>query len=283
MKKLIFGLFFCLIVSVNAYAVPMYWDLDTIGYNLNNNPAATDLYITNDLTIRNDGLTNGIPFTDITITLQNSGTISNGDTFVEQGLLGVVGSGASGFDFYDTNGARGYIFYEFLNITGSIQNVLNFPTFSLFDIIFDNVGTINLKYGSTPTLGLGTLIATYDLLSGSTQSPGFSVSTGVGAGNGIFGFDLKVETIDIPNFWYILDGGSYVSANTFLGTTGIYATSTMTGSIINPTPIPSQGNTWNIKVQNVGTIEHAIPEPSTMLLLGAGLLGLGALGRRRKN
>lgn len=50
---------------------------------------------------------------------------------------------------------------------------------------------------------------------------------------------------------------------------------------ISDTFIPGDGNTlnsWSIQ----GTAFNPVPEPSTFLLLGAGLIGVGLLGRRSK-
>ncbi len=41
-------------------------------------------------------------------------------------------------------------------------------------------------------------------------------------------------------------------------------------------------NDWGSDIEGVAIAETAVPEPSTIILLGFGLLGLAALKRKRK-
>ncbi|MDO9583035.1 MAG: PEP-CTERM sorting domain-containing protein [Desulfomicrobium sp.] len=284
MRKLILGFILIFCLSANAYAIPMYWDLSQINYALNSQTGPTDLYIEKDLTIRNNGTR--YPYTQIVTDLGADGILSDNDTFIEGGILGIVGSDGDGYNFWDTNkNKRGYIYYEFLDISGYLDNVvfdITTNTFK-FDILFDKIGEINLKYTTDATFQtFDGVLATYSILDAGTTKDGFTLNTGVGQGSGTFGFDLLVETIETPDFWFL--GPGYDPAESFLATYGIFGYSTLTATLIKlDTTTLANDNKWILTVQNVGTMEHAVPEPSTMLLLGAGLLGLGAVARRRKN
>ena len=67
----------------------------------------------------------------------------------------------------------------------------------------------------------------------------------------------------------------------------LYGTGTMTGNDYDPTP-----GVWNFSGQDIGDANFTwsastgsvapIPEPATMLLFGTGLMGLAAVGRRKR-
>ncbi|MBN2654277.1 MAG: PEP-CTERM sorting domain-containing protein [Nitrospirae bacterium] len=127
--------------------------------------------------------------------------------------------------------------------------------------------------GSTDDAGAtfndGTLLASLELLSGngSLTIPNSGALTG-----SIF---LTWKIIDVPsNVWFDLDGNDMEG---LLEEHGVVFVNTLqsVGIQINPT-VPT-----TIDSRTIATVEYGVPEPSTIILLGAGLFGLGLYARKR--
>lgn len=262
-----------LLFAGSAWAYTSWsWNLGTIGYTATS--ASGPASVLNFKELLN--FTNAGDFPVKAQITQNLGGdfLSNGDTFTEFGALGVIAFDSNPF-FLTTESKQAYIYYEFEGLSGYIDNVVLGPD-TTYDIHFTpGVGTISLK--ATDDLTLGTFdytLATFSLLQ--AGSTGFLLNEGADL-NGAFSFTIGLQTV-LPGFWSF-DGISGEDYLTLYGKDYMLGLADVNARILH---IQNGEDELLISVENSGTMRHQpVPEPSTMLLLGIGLLGLGAVTRRK--
>lgn len=231
----------------------------------------------------------GVNTTTIVQNLGSDGILSNGDTFTESGrMLLASATKIAGYNPATVNlnglivGANTY--YEFVvfdDLTGSISNVNNTgdPATTTWDYTFDSGKTVAMYLTTDPdpanaTSGTKILEATTTPISDGTAD-GFLGGPGVGDSN--WALTLLASYV-YPNM--ILDPlGNPIPANMLIGlpqgVTNIDDIDTSNGGVDGYYTFSGHtGDTMEIATR-------AVPEPSTLLLLGGGLLGLVALRRRK--
>lgn len=283
---------FLLLSSGAAFADSFHWDLSVTGNTATGTPAAN---AGNAINVPNDFTTTGGSTINQTFTGgADDLALDNGDTFTEFGGLNIVATGQhpGDFAFLLDGGTNMYIYYT--GLSGSIANFVDGGALSTaaagatglagdsFDLIFDSgVGDIFLYLDDDldPTNGGTTQVAELELVSGIGTSPDFIL----GQAEGQFGIVAEFTDV-LDGFWNtglfgdaasqdfddILNTSLDILAASFnLGATFVSATDAGNGGI-------------DIAVINEGSfVVNVVPEPTTMLLFGFGLLGVAGVTRRK--
>lgn len=295
MKRLLLLLSFFLLVSIgNAQAVSFYIDLSGTGFT-----ATGATVVGNKVNFPLDMTTSGIStINQSLIGGANDAILDSGDTFSEAGWVTIISANTMLGEkaiIFDSGLSNAYI--KFSGLEGYIFNYSDggTPTSGAASILDDSFqyaftpgkGKIEFYLDhditdfdpSTTTNGTALKIAELSLVSGLGFSP-FDVGGTFPEGQ----LSLTAGFTDVrPNTWFLPDFGmSFEQIMALYGTPSIFATSFNLGATANlglPTDNPEEG--IDIRVTNEGSfIISAVPEPTTMLLLGIGLIGLARLNRK---
>lgn len=292
MKKVLglsVGLGLLLATASPGLAFPSMWDVGAAGA-----PAFGDA---NTLT----GVFNQFTFDSQTSTIQfdtdGSLDVSVNDIFSDSGNMRVTGLAAD--EIIDTEGLNQPGGYELTgiwnNVGGYVSSVTGTSTNTQLGLRYTSGKlnfyldtALNSKFAnpaaSTPPAGAGgtgfgdgTLVFTLDLIDGIGNT--FIDFTGNALGNqGSVDLELQV-TYMRPGFWLNAAGIDVLSLNPVLWH---FITTDM--NIDTPSQalgVPVGALYTAYSNQNGSALVTVVPEPSTMLLLGGGLLGLGWIGRKK--
>ena len=186
----------------------------------------------------------------------NSGTLNTGSGTTSVTLTGSTPASLTNGDYYYNNANTGYTAasgtYGGLNPTDMLQ-VINSSSYT---INFGGASILN-PYLALVSIGQTGLPVTYTFTGPNGAAPVSVVSYG-------------------SNYWGY---GSYtVNGNQFTGReyNGILQ---LAGSFTSLTVTTNPGENWH--GFNIGVSTTAVPEPATMALMGLGLVGIGAIRRRK--
>ncbi len=294
MKKVLLTLALGLVLTLgmcNAYAF-INWNMDLSSYGVQ---ASTDGVTWNSLisgiSLLNASNTDPLLPTQTTLTqsLGGNGVLSNGDSFTEFGMVKLFGVNGSGL-FLKSGATPYYMYAEFSGLAGNIGNysnggdgdttIANYGT-NLANDTFDyyitpGVGTITMYLDTDLDSSNGTTaaLASFLPLAGGGQSPQFFSPIANGT------FDLVASYLSVaPGVWIMPDGTTLFENYTF-GLSQIFGISNYTAKALG---VGDDGTNLLMSIENDGTYRcNVIPEPTSMLLLGGGLLGLFGAGRRKK-
>jgi hypothetical protein len=235
---------------------------------------------------------------DVTTQLGTDGVLNDGDQFTENFTLGITfgdlnGSHAVQYG-YNSNGFLPSVYAVATGITGEItqfvgngtdttaanpDNILN----DTFKIALTG-GSISLYYDSSDDGVLnGTALGTFNVTGGlsTDYTPGGNQTL-----TATVGLDLKSSSLT-PGVWFVPDanGTDVTTLNVpiLLGladsSNNLVAFSSSDGG----TPNDPTDDSLTVTVQDNGTTAQfsAVPEPTTLVLLGLGLIGMAALGRKK--
>jgi len=183
----------------------------------------------------------------------------------------------------------GRLYFHAVNLSGYVTNVDNNnssdPSDWDFNYVFTGADSITLYYSATSMSvnpdhfnpeGL-TVVSTFSLLSGSGVAP----ENFIGGGENYTGstsMTVKFETTD-SDVWTTPSNVDFADLIETPGYPVLFFSITNT---INDENVSSTEDGFTARIDHDGGFQTAlVPEPSTILLLGAGLLGLGILGRRK--
>lgn len=253
------------------------------------------------------GVASAVPFTNWSLSLDgaNTLTVPNFLTISGLGYIENTPTGADTFSFEEwaafqalANNFGTTIQDAFgpYQLTGSLYG---FGTVAGGSFAFDG-GTVDLYVGTPRVYGTtaddfygaeaGTLIATFDIVSGggfvnADTTPAGSVNTRLVSSfleDGYFfdpaGNDIALQSYPIE--WLFGLTNVTASYNSLAATNPNF-----TDALFDTYGITAEDNVpFSFYISNSGEFTIGIvPEPSTILLLGAGLLGLAAFGRRKFN
>ncbi len=268
MKKFLLVLLALLFAS-NVSAYPMTsWDMDltTLGAGSDSDIAALEF--------------SGVSF--LNQSYNGNGQLDDGDTFTEGSLFYSL----TGFNLnripaptswtLDLNG--GDLYMEGINLEGYVRDV----TGNDWNYVFTSADSLKLYFDLD---GIGVGNAAVELLDFALMTPsGGEInnfpngnSSGI-VGNSTLTSNLSVSTNDI--FTDNIFGGLFED---FLSnpSNSIFANVVTTNRVLTDLEFTTEGFTTSI-YSDGNMVFSAVPEPTTFLLLGGGLMGLGFYARRRK-
>lgn len=229
----------------------------------------------------------GVPYT---FRYQSTLTGLTGGTGFQNGTPDDDPTGGGGF----TSGTAWEltVVAEFQQIAalGGPTTVINtiIPGSGTFHYYLDGPGILGAGAGARADLAAGVGFEDgVEILSGTIQSGGsaftaISGTTGVGAANLAFDVsDIQINTdyINPSNPASILNGFTFISNQNFPpGTSDTALWFQDAGGFA---AFTSTVDDLVLKVDGSSTYQHNVPVPASILLLGAGLLGMGGFARRR--
>lgn len=303
MKKLLTLLVGFLLFSFSsAYAVPFHWDLSTTGFT------ATGATVSgSDVNFPIDMTASGIATVRQSLTGgADDNKLDNGDTFSELGFVTVISAntllgeksitfdGGASNAYIKFSGLSGYIFGHSSSTdtigsdggTGILDDEYSYaftPGEGSIDFYLDH--DVTDFDPTTTTNGTALKIASAALITGGGTSP--FIIPGSIFPEGDLGLTIGFTWVR-DDTWYLSDPDiDFNDWMTLYGIPSIFGATFNFGATYNP--LITGPATWDnttkeyvVKVVNEGSlIINPVPEPTTMLLLGFGLLGLAGIGRKR--